>query len=72
MTDDAYHEGHHLDYMELDGHLNIVYLIIIRLAVVGCLKRLFDCGNNSFVTSILWVHITGSYSTSWQKHSVND
>lgn len=46
----------------LNGHLNIIYIIIIRLTVVGCLKRLFHWGNNSFVTSILWVHLTGSSS----------
>lgn len=31
----------------------LTLLIIIRLTGVGCLKRLFDCGNNSFVTGSL-------------------
>lgn len=46
----------------LNGHLNVIYIIIIRFTVAGCLKRLFHRGNNSFITGILWVHITGRYS----------
>lgn len=60
----------------LNEHLNIIYIIIIRLGIIGCLKRAFHCENNSFLTDVLSVHTTGSYTyileetlCQWRKES---